>query len=132
MANLILDAIYRFNRSNNLRYYRARRTKSDMDFLYPISIDGSRVIDEAEDGRQYVILYVVTKWGKLGAGGYWLTPKRKTFERIYVTDATIGDLALVAHNLDELPDADQRLDDILNRFEVPLDMDVWGELMGGE
>lgn len=122
---LIPDAIYRFNRSRNIRYYRAARTRSGIDFLYPISLDGSRVADETKDGRSYVILYLLTKWGKLGAGGYWLNPKR-AFDKIYVTDATLDDLVLVAEQVDDLPNAHLVLDDILNRAEVEVDMEVWG------
>ncbi len=122
---LIPDAIYRFNRSRNIRYYRAARTRSGIDFLYPISLDGSRVADETKDGRSYVILYLLTRWGKLGAGGYWLNPKR-AFDKIYVTDATLDDLVLVAEQVDDLPDAHLVLDDILNRAEVEVDMEVWG------
>lgn len=122
---LIPDAIYRFNRSRNIRYYRAARTGSGIDFLYPISLDGSRVADETKDGRSYVILYLLTKWGKLGAGGYWLNPKR-AFDKIYVTDATLDDLVLVADRVDDLPNAHLVLDDILNRAQVEVDMEVWG------
>lgn len=122
---LIPDAIYRFNRSRNIRYYRAARTCSGIDFLYPISLDGSRVADETKDGRSYVILYLLTRWGKLGAGGYWLNPKR-AFDKIYVTDATLDDLVLVAGAVNELPNAHLVLDDILNRAEVEVDMEVWG------
>lgn len=122
---LIPDAIYRFNRSRNIRYYRAARTRSGIDFLYPISLDGSRVADETKDGRSYVILYLLTRWGKLGAGGYWLNPKR-AFDKIYVTDATLDDLVLVAGDVNELPNAHLVLDDILNRAEVEVDMEVWG------
>lgn len=124
-AMLIPDAIYRFNRSRNIRYYRAARTRSGIDFLYPISLDGSRVADETTDGRSYVILYLLTRWGKLGAGGYWLNPKR-AFDKIYVTDATLDDLVLVAEQVDDLPNAHLVLDDILNRAQVEVDMEVWG------
>lgn len=119
------DAIYRFNRTRKIRYYRAARTRSGLDFLYPISVDGSRVAERSKAGREYVILYVLTRWGKLGAGGYWLNP-RQMFEKIYVTDATLDDLVLVADDLSDLPDAHLLLDDILNRQQVELDMEVWG------
>ena len=122
---LIADAIYRFNRSPHIRYYRVARTPSGIDFLYPISLDGSRVADQTKDGREYVILYLLTPWGKLGAGGYWLNPKR-AFEKIYVTDATLDDLVLVAKRIDQLPNAHLVLDDILNRAQVEVDMEVWG------
>lgn len=126
--SLIPDAIYRFNRNKNLRYYRACRTKSGIDFLYPISVDGSKIVDQHESGRQYVILYLVTKWGKLAAGGYWLNPK-KAFKQVYVTDATIDDLAFVANRMEDLPAADRVLDDVLNRDDIQLDMEVWGSLL---
>ena len=73
----------------------------------------------------------MTQWGKLAAGGYWLNPRR-AFEKIYVTDATPDDLELVVDELDELPEADQRLDNILNRDEIELDVDVWGSLFADE
>lgn len=121
----IPDAIYRFNRSRHIRYYRAARTASGIDFLYPISLDGSRVAEETAAGQAYVILYLLTKWGKLGAGGYWLNPKR-AFDKIYVTDATLDDLVLVAERVGDLPNAHLVLDDILNRAQVEVDMEVWG------
>ena len=122
------EAIYRFNRSNKLRYYRAGRTESGIDFLVPISIDGSKIVDQATDGREYVILYILTKWGKLGAGGYWLNPK-KMFEKVYVTDATVDDLDLVADDVQELYQVNDRLDNVLNRHEIQLDMEVWGKML---
>ena len=121
-------AIYRFNRTNQLRYYRAARTQSDMEFLYPISVNGSRIADQKDNGRPYVILYFMTKWGKLAASGYWLDPK-EAFEKAYVTDATEDDLELVAYSLDELVEADVRLDDVLNRHEIEVDMEVWGSIL---
>ncbi len=36
---------------------------------------------------------------------------------------------LVAHSLEELPEVDASLDDILNRADVELDLDVWGSLL---
>ncbi len=66
------DAIYRFNRSSELRYYRAAYTSAGVAFLYPISVGGSRIADQHPDGRRYVILYFMTKWGKFAAAGYWL------------------------------------------------------------
>ena len=68
----------------------------------------------------------MTQWGKLAAGGYWLNPK-KAFGKIYVTDATVDDLALVAVTLTDLPEVDSQLDDILNREEIELDMEIWGD-----
>ncbi len=131
MTTLIPNAIYRFTRTNHLRYYRAARTRSGIDFLYPISLDGSRMADTSKDGREYVLVYLLTPWGKLAAGGYWLNPRR-AFEKIYVSDATPADLELVVDELAELPAADQRLDNILNRDEIELDVDVWGSLFEEE
>ena len=125
---LIAGAVYRFARTDQTRYYRAARTKADVDFLYPISIDGSRVAQPHASGRRYVILYFMTQWEKFAAAGYWLDP-RKAFEKAYVTDATVDDLELVAATLDELPEAAAQLDDILNRNQIELDLEVWGELL---
>lgn len=122
-------AIYRFTRTNELRYYRAAVTGIGTEFLYPISVSGSRIASTHKNGRPYVLLYFMTKWGKLAAVGYWLEPK-KAFEKAYVTDATPADLELVAHDLDELPDVDAHLDNILNRDEIELDMEIWGDLLG--
>lgn len=127
-AALIPKAVYRFARTPNIRYFRAERTRSGIDFLYPISVNGSRIVDTSNDGRDYVILYLLTKWGKLAAGGYWLNP-RKIFEKAYVTDATLADLVLVAEKIEDLPDAHLILDDVLNRAEVEVDMDVWGSAL---
>ena len=123
----ILNAIYRFTRTEDLQYYRAAVTKIGTEFLYPISIDGSRVASTAADGRSYVLLYFMTKWKKLAAAGYWLNP-RKAFDAAYVTDATADDLELVAHNLAELITVDAQLD-VLNRDEIELDMEIWGDLL---
>jgi hypothetical protein len=125
---LVEGAIYRFIRTEELRYYRAARTKSDVEFLYPIRVSGTRIAGRAKNGRRYVILYFMTKWGKLAAGGYWLDPKQG-FEKAYVTDATEADLQLVAHSLEELPEVDASLDNILNRSDVEVDLDVWGSLL---
>ncbi len=122
---LIPGAIYRFGRSKQIRYYRAGRTRSGFEFLYPVRVNGSRIVDRSKDGREYVVLYILTKWGKLAAGGYWLNPKRM-FEKAYVTDATLDDLVLVAASVEDLPDAHLELDDILNRFDVHVDMEIWG------
>ena len=127
-AALIPRAVYRFARTPNIRYYRAERTRSGIDFLYPISVNGSRIVDTSNGGRDYVILYLLTKWGKLAAGGYWLNPRR-IFEKAYVTDATLADLVLVAEKIEDLPDAHLILDDVLNRAEVEVDMDVWGSAL---
>ena len=126
---MIIDgAIYRFNRTDKLRYYRAARTSVGTEFLYPIQVGGTRIADESANGRRYVIIYFMTKWGKLAAAGYWLDPK-EAFERAYVTDATYDDLELVAHDLEELSQRDVELDDVLNRSAIELDMEVWGELL---
>jgi hypothetical protein len=114
----IEGAIYRFTRTDQLQYYQAARTKSGVEFLFPIRTSG----------RRYVIVYFMTKWGKLAAGGYWLDP-RQGFTKAYVTDATEDDLEMVASSLEALPEIDARLDDILNRDEVELDLEVWGSLL---
>jgi hypothetical protein len=125
---LIQGAIYRFFRTEELRYYRAARTKSGVEFLYPIRVSGTRIAGRHENGRRYVVLYFMTKWGKLAAGGYWLDPKQG-FDKAYVTDATEADLQLVAQSLEELPEVDANLDNILNRSDVEVDLDVWGSLL---
>ncbi len=121
-------AVYRFTRTDKLRYYRAARLADGTELLYPIQVSGTRIADEAAHGRRYVLLYFMTKWGKLAAAGYWLGP-RQAFEKAYVTDATYADLELVAHDLEELSERDEELDDILNRSAIELDMEVWGELV---
>lgn len=126
--SFIPNAIYRFTRTERLEYYRAAVTKSGYEFLYPISVDGSRAASTASDGRDYVLLYFMTKWQKLAAAGYWLNP-RKAFDAAYVTDATAADLELVAHDLAELAEVDEQLDDIFNRDEIELDLEIWGELL---
>ena len=50
-------AIYRFNRTNQLRYYQAACTRSGIEFLYPIQVSGTRIAEESTQGRRYVILY---------------------------------------------------------------------------
>lgn len=127
-AALIPKAVYRFARTRNIRYFRAERTRSGIEFLYPISVNGSRIVDTSRGGRDYVVLYLLTKWGKLAAGGYWLNPRR-IFEKAYVTDATPADLVLVAERIEELADAHLLLDDVLNRAEIDVDMDVWGSAL---
>ena len=119
-------SIYRFNRSRDLRYYRAGRTKTGLDFLFPIHPDGSFLIETHENGRRFVVLYYITKWKKLAARGYWVGGE--PFRKMIVTDATVDDLALVTEDIEHLPQAARQLDDILHRFDVELDMDVWGEL----
>ena len=128
---LIEGAIYRFTRTDELRYYRAARTKAGMDFLYPIQVNGTRLAGTHKNGRRYVLLYFMTKWGKLAASGYWLDPKQG-FAKAYVTDATEDDLELVADDLEELSQVDPDLDNILNRTSIELDMDVWGALLAEE
>jgi hypothetical protein len=125
---LIEGAIYRFNRTEQLRYYQAARTKSGIEFLFPIHVSGTRVASRHANGRRYVIVYFMTKWGRLAASGYWLDPK-EGFDKAYVTDATEEDLEFIAHHLDELPEIDASLDNILNRSEIELDMEVWGSLL---
>ena len=93
-----------------------------------IRVEGTRIASRHTNGRRYVILYFMTQWGKLAASGYWLDPKQG-FKKAYVTDATEADLNLVAHGLEELPKVDVSLDDILNRSDVELDLDVWGSLL---
>lgn len=124
-TKLIEGAIYRFMRTDNLRFYRAARTKTGVDFIYPVQTGGTRIADVSKQGRRYVIIYVMTQWGKFAAWGYWLDPK-EAFKQSYVTDATPADLELVAPTLAELPDAASELDNILNRDEIELDLEVWG------
>ena len=123
------DAIYRFTRTKELRYYQAAVTNIGTEFLYPISINGSRIASTHTNGRSYVLLYFMTKWGKLAAAGYWLNPK-KAFKEAYVTDATLEDLEIVAYDIADLPEVDAKLDNIHNRDEIELDMEIWGELLG--
>ena len=135
---LTMGAVYRFTRTDQLRYYRAACTSGGQDagrivsagteFLYPIQVSGTRIADVSAAGRRYVLLYFMTKWGKLAAAGYWLD-SRQAFEKAYVTDATYDDLELVAHDLEELSERDDELDDILNRTAIELDMEVWGALV---
>ncbi len=127
-AALIPKAVYRFARTRNIRYYRAERTRSGIEFLYPISVGGSRIVDTSRTGRDFVVLYLLTKWGRLAAGGYWLNPKQ-IFEQAYVTDATPAELVLVAERIEDLPNAHLLLDDVLNRAEVDVDMEVWGSTL---
>lgn len=125
---LIQGAIYRFNRTKQLRYYQAAMTKEGVEFLFPIQVSGTRIADQQPGGRRYVIIYFMTKWHKLAAAGYWLDPKQ-AFEKAYVTDATEDDLELVAHDLAELSIVNSELDNILNRHDIELDMEVWGALL---
>ncbi len=127
-AALIPKAVYRFARTRNIRYYRAERTRSGIEFLYPISVGGSRIVDTSRSGRDFVVLYLLTKWGRLAAGGYWLNPKQ-IFEQAYVTDATPAELVLVAERIEDLPNAHLLLDDVLNRAEIDVDMEVWGSAL---
>ncbi len=121
-------AIYRFNRTKRLRYYRAARTKADVDFLYPISLDGARIADEHPSGRRYVLLYFMTRWGKLAASGYWLDPKQ-AFEKAYVTDATLDDPGHGRPRSGRSSPGRRPTRQHLNRHEIELDMDVWGGLL---
>ena len=124
----IQGSIYRFNRTRQLRYYQAAVTKDGIEFLFPIQVSGTRIADQQPGGRRYVIIYFMTKWNKLAAAGYWLDPKQ-AFEKAYVTDATAEDLELVAHDLAELSVVNSELDNILNRHDIELDMEVWGALL---
>lgn len=126
--SLVDGAVYRFKRTDELRYYRAAHTQSGIEFLYPIQVSGTRIANHRADGRPYVILYFMTKWGKLAASGYWLDPKQG-FDKAYVTDATLDDLELVTQDLEELPAIDAQLDNVLNRHDIELDMEVWGKLL---
>jgi hypothetical protein len=36
---------------------------------------------------------------------------------------------MVAHDLEELPEVDADLDNILNRSDIELDMEIWGNLL---
>jgi hypothetical protein len=128
---LIEGAIYRFNRTDELRYYRAARTKGGLDFLYPIQVNGTRLASTYKNGRRYVLLYFMTQWGKFAASGYWLDPKQG-FAKVYVTDATEDDLEFIAEDLEELANVDPVLDDVLNRSSIEVDMEVWGTLIDEE
>lgn len=128
VQELIPGAIYRFIRTSELRYYRAEQTPSGVDFLYPIGVGGSRIADRHKDGRRYVLLYLMTRWGRFATAGYWLDP-RQAFKKAYVTDATLEDLMLVTHDVSDLAVQHEQLEDILNRDEVDLDMEVWGSLL---
>lgn len=132
MSNsLIPNAIYRFTRTSELFYYRAAVTTNEVEFLYPIAVSGRRIARTHENGREYVLLYfLIAKWSKFAVLGYWLNP-RKAFEKAYVTDATVADLELVAHDLDDLAGVDMSLD-ILNRNEIELDLEIWGDLLAQE
>jgi hypothetical protein len=51
------------------------------------------------------------------------------FANLYITDATVADLELVTADIATLPTVDQRLDDILHRHDITLDMAVWGSFL---
>ena len=125
---LIPNAVYRFNRTNKLTYYQAGRTPSGIDYLSPISIDGSDLVSHHASGRDYLIVYFVTADGLLAAGGYWLDTA-EPFTYVYVTDATVADLDLVSADISTLPSVDRRLEDVLHRHDIQLDMEVWGSLL---
>jgi hypothetical protein len=57
---LVEGAIYRFNRTDELRYCRAARTKAGMDFPYPVQVNGTRLAGTHKNGRRYVLLYLWT------------------------------------------------------------------------
>lgn len=125
---LIPNAVYRFNRTARLTYYQAGRTASGIDYLSPISVDGSELVSRHASGRDYIILYFVTQKGTLAAGGYWLDPAAP-FTHVYMTDATVADLDLVTEDIATLPSVDRRLDDVLHRHDIQLDMEVWGSFL---
>jgi hypothetical protein len=125
---LIPTAIYRFTRTTKLTYYQASRTPSGIDYLSPVSVDGSEIINRHASGRRYIILYFVTESNALAAGGYWVDGD-EPFAHVYVTDATVADLELVAEEIAALPTVDRRLDDVLHRHDIQVDMDVWGNLL---
>lgn len=125
---LIPNAIYRFNRTDALRYYQAGRTVSGIEYLSPISVDGSDLVSRHASGRPCIILYFVTADNIIAASGYWLDTE-EPFAHVYVTDATVADLELVADDVTVLPTIDRRLDDVLHRHDVQLDMAVWGSLL---
>lgn len=125
---LIPNAIYRFNRTDKLLYYQAGRTPSGIDYLSPISVDGTDLVSRHASGRTYIILYFVTQSNALAAGGYWLDTA-EPFTNVYITDATVADLELVTEDIATLPTVDRRLDDVLHRHDIQLDMEVWGSLL---
>lgn len=125
---LLPNAVYRFNRTNQLTYYQAGRTPSGFDYLSPISIDGSDLVSHHASGRAYIILYFVAENDRLAAGGYWVDTE-EPFANLYITDATVADLELVTEDIATLPTVDQRLDDILHRHDITLDMAVWGSFL---
>jgi len=125
---LIPNAIYRFTRTTKLTYYQAGRTPSGVDYLSPVSVDGSEIVSRHPSGRHYIILYFVTESNALAAGGYWVDSD-EPFVNVYITDATIADLELVAEEIAALPTVDRRLDDILHRHDIQVDMEVWGSLL---
>lgn len=125
---LIPNAVYRFTRTDKLVYYQAARTPSGINYLSPISVDGAELVSRDANGRGYVILYFVTPNGKLAASGYWLDTE-EPFDYVYLTDATLADLDFVTEDLAALPTVDRRLDDVLHRYEIQLDMSVWGSLL---
>jgi len=125
---LIQNAVYRFNRTNKLTYYQAGRTSTGIDYLSPISVDGSEMISRHSSGRSYIILYFVAQSGALAASGYWLDTA-EPFAHVYITDATVADLDLVTEDIATLPAVDRRLEDVLHRHDIQLDMEVWGSLL---
>lgn len=125
---LIPNAIYRFTRTTKLIYYQAGRTPSGIDYLSPISVDGSEIVSRHPSGRHYIILYFVTENNALAASGYWVDSD-ESFANVYLTDATITDLELVAEEVAALPNVDRQLDDVLHRHDIQVDMDVWGNLL---
>ncbi|MEZ4729725.1 MAG: hypothetical protein R3E79_21555 [Caldilineaceae bacterium] len=91
---LIPNAVYRFNRTNHLTYYQAGRTSTGIDYLSPISVDGSEIISRHPSGRSYIILYFVAQSGTLAASGYWLDtvePFAHVYDRCYCGGPGFGD-----------------------------------------
>jgi hypothetical protein len=125
---LIPNAIYRFNRTDKLLYYQAGRTPSGIEYLSPISVDGIDLVSRHPSGRTYILLYFVIQNDVLAVSGYWLD-SAQPFANVYITDATVADLVLVTEDIVTLPTVDRRLDDVLHRHDIQLDMEVWGNLL---
>ena len=132
LAGLLLPRLLRVREPRwQLRYYQAARTRSGIEFLFPIHVSGTRIASQHPNGRRYVIVYFMTQWGRLAASGYWLDPKQG-FGKVYVTDVTVDDLEMVAEDLEELSQVDPDLDNILNRTSIELDMEVWSTLLAAD
>lgn len=125
---LISNAIYRFNQTDKLLYYQAGRTPTGITYLSPISVDGADLVSRHASGRAYILLYFVIENAILAVSGYWLDTA-EPFANVYITDATVADLELVTEDIAALPLVDRRLDDVLHRHEIELDMEVWGSFL---